>query len=134
MAEVRQSKALVLVADDDAASRCAMRLILVEEGYEVLEQEDGAQALCSLATAADETRPLPDVLVLDFCMPGLSGIGLLKMLRRFARAPPTILVTGFPDASVDLFAHRLGVTCVLHKPVDADQLREAVATALAQAD
>lgn len=129
MSEVRKRSPIVLVADDDAASRRAMRLILLEDGYEVVEYEDGAEALCSLAKATDDARPLPAALVLDFCMPGLSGIGLVQVLRRFARIPPTILVTGFPDASVELFAHRVGVARVLRKPVDADELRGAITDA-----
>jgi CheY-like chemotaxis protein len=118
--------ATVLIADDDDGTRGALRQILLDEGYGVLEAADGATALELLASAADEGAPLPDVVLLDFVMPGFSGLGILRVLRRFERPPPTIVLTAFPDPSVDAFARSLGAFRVLRKPIDAQVLSASV--------
>lgn len=118
--------ATVFVADDDATVRQALRLVLEDEGYEVLEASDGADALTLLAGAADGDRTLPDVVVLDVTMPGFSGLGILRALQRFPKAPPTLVITGFGDSSVEALARRLGALRVFHKPLDLDEVRTAV--------
>lgn len=122
--------ATVLVVDDDSSFRCALRIALVEEGYEVMEASDGEGALELLAHAADGTGTAPDALVLDVLMPGCSGLGILELLRRFGRPPPTVLVTGFRDRSIDVLARRLGAVQVVHKPVELDEILAAVLGAI----
>jgi CheY-like chemotaxis protein len=121
----------VLLVDDDADVREIVRELLTSDGYEVSSAIDGKEALERLATMVDAGLPLPDVLVLDFVMPGLSGLGILKALARMSRLPPTVILTGFPDPSVDTFARKLGALRVLRKPVDADALCAAVGEAAA---
>lgn len=123
-------KATVLIADDDDDLRRTLAMVLERDGYEVIESPDGEHALELLAEAADGKRPAPDVLLLDFRMPGLSGIGMLRVLRRFSRLPPTIVVTAFPDPSVERLARNAGAVGVLRKPVRAPEVCAAVAAAL----
>jgi DNA-binding response OmpR family regulator len=130
MASREPPRPTVLVADDDEDLRSALSSFLSDEGYEVLESRDGRDALETLAAAADAGQGGPDVLLLDFCMPGLSGIGLLRVLRRFTRAPPTILITAFPDPSVETFARNAGAIRVLHKPAELQDVAAAVRAAL----
>jgi len=112
----------VLLADDDDSSRRALRSVLEDEGYGVLETSTGVETLELLASAADGHAPIPDVLVLDVCMPGYSGLGVLAVMRRFSERPRVIVVTGLRDPSVETFAKRLGAVRVLHKPIDLDEL------------
>jgi CheY-like chemotaxis protein len=117
----------ILLADDDGAHRAALRYVLREEGYEVIEASDGDEVLAIL-----KSSPLvPDLLLLDFCMPGFSGLGVLRLLKRLGEIPPTIIMTSFPDSSVDRMAQQLGALEVLHKPLDLERLRADVAAALA---
>jgi CheY-like chemotaxis protein len=118
--------ATVLVADDDSDGRRAIRTLLSSEGYRVVEAADGEEAREVLSRAADGVGDMPDVVVLDFVMPGFSGIGVLRAMRRFEHPPPTIVMTGFPDPAVDTFALGLGALRVLRKPLDGDELLEAV--------
>lgn len=120
--------ATILVADDDASARRAIRSALVDDGYDVVEACDGADALELLASAAD-CGTAPDVVVLDVRMPRFSGLGVLRMLKAFARPPATVVVTAFADRSVDVFAHNFGAFRVLHKPLDLDELRATVLAA-----
>lgn len=119
-------KLTVLLADDDDELRAVLRLALAREGFEVIEAHRGDVALEVLAAAADGARALPDVLLLDFCMPELSGLGVLRIMRRFGRMPPAILMTAFPDDSVEVFARNFGASIVLRKPFNLDEVKEAV--------
>lgn len=113
--------ASVLVVDDDVAFRSMMRRRLVRHGYEVLEASDGEGALDALSGAVQ-----PDVVVLDVMMPRCSGLGVLDILRTLKRTPPTLLVTGFDDRSVDVVAGRLGALRVFHKPFELDELLDGI--------
>jgi DNA-binding LytR/AlgR family response regulator len=65
-----------------------------------------------------------DAVFLDIRMPGLDGMELARVLRRFARPPAIVFVTAYDDAAVDAFD--LGVTDYVRKPVRAERLAEAV--------
>jgi CheY-like chemotaxis protein len=119
--------ATVLLVDDDARFRTTVRLALLDHGYETREVDNGAEALELLAAAADDAGPMPDVIVLDVLMPGLSGLGILQVMRRLGtRMPPTLLVTGFRDPSLDILARKLGAARVLRKPIAAEDVSAAV--------
>ena len=84
-----------------------------------------------LHTAADATEALRvlrdtdvDVVFLDIRMPGLDGMELARVLRRFARPPAIVFVTAYDDGAVDAFD--LGVTDYVRKPVQTERLAEAV--------
>jgi two-component system, chemotaxis family, chemotaxis protein CheY len=114
------------LADDDAGFREVARQLLSDDGYAVTEATDGGEALELLSAMADARLPLPEVLILEFVMPRLSGLGVLLALRRIVRLPPTLMLTRFLDPSVDTLATRFGVRRVLRKPVDGDALCAAV--------
>lgn len=126
-----EGRATVLVVDDDDLFREIMRLALSEQGYDIVEVDNGADAIELLAAAADGLRPMPDVIVLDVLMPGLSGLGILQVMRKLGpRMPPTLLVTGFKDRSLDILARKLGAVGVLRKPIATEQVRAAVFEAI----
>lgn len=70
----------VLVVDDDAAIREVVRTLLEDEGYAVLEAEDGAVALDILRTS-----PEPVVVITNHRMPHLDGPGLIDAVHRDPR-------------------------------------------------
>ena len=119
----------ILLADDDATFRYALKCVLGTAGYEVIEASDGAMALDLLAAAATGASEPLDVVVLDCLMPFCSGLGILEVMRTFPDPPPTLLVTSFMDRSVDVLASRLGAVRVMHKPVDLDDVLAAVLAA-----
>jgi CheY-like chemotaxis protein len=116
----------VFLVDDDQDFREIAERILREDGYEVTALADGVEALEGLAAMADAFLPLPDVLILDFVLPRLSGLGVLRALWHLGRFPPTLIVTGFADPSVEAFAKNLGAVRVLRKPIDRNVLCAAV--------
>ncbi len=118
--------ATVFLADDDDDFRTGLKQALLARGYGVHEANDGATALELLARAADGRYSPPDVVVLDVRMPGCSGLGVLNAMGKLPVMPPTLLVTGFRDPSVNVLAARLGVFRVLFKPIEVDQVLAVV--------
>lgn len=109
-------KPVVLLADNDIAVSSLLAEILSRGGFEVRQVFDGQSALEALAAAA------PDLLVCDLDMPRKSGLHALEELARggaAAVAPPTLVITGYVDSSIE---RRLGalpfVREVLKKPFD----------------
>jgi diguanylate cyclase (GGDEF)-like protein/PAS domain S-box-containing protein len=85
-----RSRGRVLVVDDDRPSRNLMRLLLEEEGFEVVTAANGHEAI-ELASSSS-----PEVIVLDLVMPGMDGIETCRRLKRSAETSPVpvVFVTG----------------------------------------
>lgn len=117
----------VLVVDDDAAVRAALKFALEVEGFDV-RVYDGPQALL------DDLR-LPDhaCLVIDYRMPDLDGIELVDALRRRNVTLPAILISGRVSKQLQTLARRSGLTRVLEKPLSDTTLVENIRGALATA-
>ncbi|MGZ3304539.1 MAG: response regulator [Asticcacaulis sp.] len=77
----------------------------------------------------DETRPLPDLILLDLQLPGLSGLDVLHALKHDARLRPIpVIVMSNGETSENVFrAYNLYVTAYIVKPLGIDAYREAVA-------
>ncbi|MFP5353368.1 MAG: response regulator transcription factor [Actinomycetota bacterium] len=81
----------ILLVDDDPHFAGAIKELLTREGHEVEIAWDGSQAI----TAAGRSRP--EVVVLDFKMPGFNGAVTGRMLRSFSPGAHIIGVSGLPD-------------------------------------
>ncbi len=75
----------VLVADDESEIRNLLRLYLEKDGYQVIEAEDGMQAVSLLA------KEEIDLVLLDIMMPGLDGYRVLRKIREKSNIPVMIL-------------------------------------------
>lgn len=102
----------ILLADDEAHLRTLVRTTLDQPGYRILESEDGATAL---ALARSER---PDVVVLDWMMPNMTGIEVMTALRRDAATAnlPIILLTAKGQRADVTQALESGATAYLAKP------------------
>ena len=108
----------LLVVDDDSFVREMLRDLLEEKGYEVVEAEDGPTALAAVS------ERVPDLVILDIMMPGLSGIDVLKQLRKkySANDLPVILLTAKSDDDTTWQGWTSVVSVFLPKPFDNDHL------------
>jgi CheY-like chemotaxis protein len=113
----------VLVADDDRLIRTMVSDLLADLGHSVIAASDGAEAV-DLAR-----REEPDVLVLDFLMPRLSGLDALAMLRREGRDTPAVLLTAISDGTVRGVEGADSAQAILEKPVTRRRLERALARA-----
>jgi two-component system, chemotaxis family, chemotaxis protein CheY len=111
----------VLVVDDNQYMRKVVRTLLVNCGVkDIYEATDGIAALDSIRTVA------PDVVILDWEMPLLSGPELVRIVRSPGVIPmpdvPIIMLTGHGERWRVVEAVRLGVNEYLTKPVSAKSL------------
>lgn len=123
MRNPRDLRHRVLLADDDAAVREAIRDLLGHEGFtEVLEADTGLAALEILHREA----PLLAFSILDVDMPGMSGIEVVRTARREQSALPCILVSGDASRERHVQAMEVGAFSLLSKPIAPDLLRYSV--------
>lgn len=120
------AEACILVVEDDAATRGALRDALTDAGYDVIAARDGAAAL----GAIDETRT-PDLILLDLNMPYIDGRGFMDCLRARpeSRDTPVIVVTGTPQARLP---HDGGRVRIVGKPFDMSSLLTVIRMAIAR--
>jgi len=114
-------KPLVLVVEDHEFARDAVAALLSSMGYDVIEAENGRDALAAMAKG-----PHPDVILLDLMMPVMDGWEFMKRQRRDWRlcTIPTIVVSGV--ASHDPRCLEMPVVRFLRKPYTAEQLVAAI--------
>ncbi len=114
----------VLVVDDQLTIRSLVRSGLKELGIaDVDEAMDGEEGFKALAT----TRPF-QLVISDFNMPKLDGLGLLRMVRAHepTRATAFIMLTGRADRDLVQRAVQFGVNNYLVKPFTVATLREKI--------
>ena len=116
----------VLVADDHESTLIGMRDLLEAAGHVVHTARSGAEAL---RVAASER---PDVILLDVVMPGMSGTAVCKELKHGTetRLTPVVMISGSGDRGTRLRGLQAGADDFLNKPVDAEELRVRVSSAI----
>ncbi len=119
----------VLVVDDAALSRRALRNIFLSAGYDVVTAEDGQDAL-------DKVRQTdPDLILTDILMPRLDGFQLCRAIKADPELveTPVIFYTGsYTDTKDREFGLSLGASAYLQKPLEPRELLDAIARALGQ--
>ena len=116
--------AKILLVDDDKSGREVALFNLLKVGYETVSAESGSEAL-SLFSRGDF-----DLVITDVRMPGLSGIELLRRIRKMAPDLPVIVITAFGDMETAMEAMREGACYFIVKPFERDHLLLAVEKAL----
>ena len=112
----------ILVVEDDADVRRVIVECLGLIGYSVTEAHNGAEGLAAIANSK------PDLLVVDYAMPDMTGAEVISKAREMVGDLPVILATGYADmAAVERLA---GKPAILRKPFDINALGAAVASAL----
>lgn len=114
----------ILVVEDDKITRRLIKEILSRGGYEVIEGEDGSQALELFK------KEKPDLIITDYQMPVMNGLRLLSEVRGINPAVPVIMLTGFGDIALTIKAIQIGAFDFLEKPINAPQLKNVVTSAL----
>src|SRR5262245_36639092 len=115
----------ILLVDDDPSVLSCTRRCLERSGYCVRTASDPSHLL-----STDKGLDGVDLLLLDYRMPGMTGLELLDRLRRSGTVIKCILLSAFLNDEVRRQAESLGVDRVLDKPVDVGQLRQALADLL----
>lgn len=125
--EITQCRARLLVVDDELSNLQAVQRILEQEAFEVITCRSGAEALSQF-----QKRPV-DAVLSDLRMPGMSGLDLLRAVRRLDAKLPVLLLTAFGTVDDAVEAMKLGAVDFLRKPISGAALLRAVQDCLARA-
>jgi len=118
------STTCVALVDDEAPVRVALGRLLRLANHTVLAFASGEEFLASLAIR------VPDCVLLDIHMPGLSGLQVLARLRAAGLDLPVVFITASDDADIGRRALQAGGLLVLRKPFSNELLLDAVGVAL----
>jgi CheY-like chemotaxis protein len=115
--------ATILVVDDDPDMRHVLVASLETLGYQVLEAVDGPAGLEALAAGS------PDLMVVDFAMPGMNGAEVARAARERRPDLPIVFASGYADtAAIESVAGHNAL--ILRKPFRMDDLQAIVAETL----
>jgi len=117
----------VLIVDDSPAQIFSLQKLVEEWGHETLTAQSGEEGL---QIAREE---LPDVILMDVVMPGMSGFQTARKLSRdpATRSIPVIFVSVKNDEADRVWGMRQGATAYVTKPVNPDILLSAISDAVA---
>jgi DNA-binding response OmpR family regulator len=113
----------ILIAEDDDTSRMVLETLLTREGYRVISTKDGLEAWEEL-----KLKNAPRLAILDFMMPGLDGLGVIRNVRALPTAvPPYLIMLSTRSDKADVITGLdAGANDYLAKPFDPGELRARV--------
>ena len=106
----------LLVVDDEAGVRAALRQLLEFEGYEVRGASSGAEALATYEAWK------PELVFMDVKMSGMDGLETLKRLRARDPSAIVVMISGHATIQNAVEATQLGAYDILEKPLDTDRI------------
>lgn len=119
--------ALVLVIEDRAADRELLVTLLTHDGHEVIESTDGEQGL----QLTRERRP--DLVIADMLVPEMDGLGFARAVRadpEIADTPVILYTATYEPWELERLARAAGVSRVLEKPADPEEILRVVGETL----
>jgi two-component system, chemotaxis family, chemotaxis protein CheY len=120
----------ILVVDDEAQVRKPISIMLAKDGYEVVEAEDGEEAIKALG--AGDNPLMVDTVLCDIRMPNINGKEAIIYFRNQFPGVPIVVMTGYPDVELAVSLMRQGVRDYLIKPVTKDELLSVIRKSVEQ--
>ena len=117
--------ARILVVDDAEFLRVRISKMLVGNGHEVTEAENGARAVATYQSDR------PDAVLMDITMPEMDGLAALKAIRAEDPAARVVMLTALGQESVVLEAIKAGARDFIVKPFDAERVLASLRRVLA---
>ncbi len=115
--------ARILIIDDDPTLQTLFSQFLEEEGYEILQAENGKKGIAIIKSQH------PDVVITDIMMPEMDGLEILMEIRRAKIDVPIIAISGgMRDRPINFLQHAelFGATYVFKKPLPLNVLSAAI--------
>ncbi|MEK6247090.1 MAG: response regulator, partial [Planctomycetales bacterium] len=110
----------ILIADNDAQFRSTVREVLLPSGYQIIEAEDGLEAIEIVRSERVH------VLLLDMHMPRRTGLETLQWVKQFKGLLPCVLLSARMDDQLRIEAEKARAFDVLRKPVSRVDLTGVV--------
>jgi two-component system chemotaxis response regulator CheY len=120
----------ILVVDDEPQVRKPITIMLTKDGYEVVEAEDGEDAIRLLNTG--DHALMVDTILCDIRMPKINGDEAIMYFRSQYPTIPVVVITGYPDVELAVSLMRQGVRDYLVKPVSKEELLSVIRTSVDQ--
>ena len=119
----------ILIVDDEPKIREVVKELLVQNGHRVVEASDGLEAIERLGHSHFH------LIISDFTMPRMGGLGILKYLRKNKVRTAVLILSGSTISGLEEETHlkELGAWAIIHKPIELDELLENVNDALEHA-
>ena len=117
-------KGKILVVDDEEDVRETIKLQLEAENYNVIEAENGEEAIKVLKSGDNLTNC--GLILCDIRMPKVNGIEYIDFLKEQAPGIPVVVITGYPDTEMAVGLLKKGVNDYLVKPVESEKLMKVV--------
>lgn len=111
----------ILIVDDEEELAENLGDLLEFEGYNVILTSTGEEALEKLAES------VPDIILLDIQLPGISGIDVLRKAKSKHPELPVVMVSASSQKGTSEQVGQLGAEAMVLKPYDQDELLELVA-------
>jgi FixJ family two-component response regulator len=124
MRELQNSDAIIAIVDDDSSVRKGLERLIRSVGWKTVTFGSAQEFLASARTQA------PTCLVLDLQLPGLSGLELQKQMTEAGVETPIVFLTGHGDIPASVKAMKAGAIEFLTKPVDEQDLLNAIQEAI----
>src|SRR5690348_13438770 len=114
----------ILVVDDDPSNRTILAQELAHKGFAVDTVRGGKEALARIESAP------PDLVIVDYMMPDLSGLEVLQELRRKGNDIPVIMITAYGSVERAVETMKVGAYDFITRPFDPDHIEIVVRKAL----
>lgn len=114
----------ILIIEDEAVIRKAIRMACEKEGYEVVEAENGSEGLY----LSESSRP--DLILLDVMLPDISGFDVCREVRKSGSAVPIIILSAKTDEIDIVVGLEIGTDDYITKPFRARELLARIAAHL----
>ena len=123
---VPATRLLILLVDDEDLVRRSAGRVVRQSGHRVIFARSGDEAL-KLYT---ETKPRPDLVLMDLNMPGMTGDQAFRALREVDPQAPVVFVSGYWDTELEYSLREEGALGFVQKPYEAATLRNAIVQAM----
>lgn len=117
-----QDRPVILIAEDDRMTRAMISHILANDGYRVIEAEDGKACLAAYH------KETPNLVLLDAMMPGINGFDCCGQIMKLPESAytPILMITGLEDQTSVDWAFDVGASDYITKPIHWPVLRQRV--------
>ncbi len=117
-----QDELWVMLVDDDRQLLLLGQELLEYFGYRVLSAQNAAEALQIFTNCNRQV----DLVILDYCLPGLPGLDLVAKIRHLAPQVKIIIASGFLTPAENQVLLQAGVDAVINKPFRAGELQDII--------
>ena len=110
----------ILVADDDKKFRSALKTVFLDRGFQVIESDNGADALNKIEVEK------PDIILLELKLPEINGIEILNKAKSVIEGKIVIIITAQGSVRSAMEASRLGIYDFIEKPITPEQVYSTI--------